>query len=72
MAGVHALLQAFTGARYDAVSRTLYVKPVISGDFCSFLSTATGFGTVGVKDGKPFLEVTWGTIPYQKIEYAPA
>ena len=68
----YALLQAFTGARYDAISKTLYVKPVIPGDFRSFLSTATGFGTVGVKDGKPFLEVTSGTIPYQKIEYTAA
>jgi hypothetical protein len=48
------------------------LKPVIRGDFRSFLSTATGFGTVGVKDGKPFLEVTSGTIPYQKIEYSAA
>jgi hypothetical protein len=43
-----------------------------SGNFRSFLSTATGFETVGVKDGNPFLEVTSGTIPYQKIEYAGA
>jgi hypothetical protein len=68
----YALLQAFSGARYDAVSKTLYLKPVIPGGFRSFLSTATGFGTVGVKDGKPFLEVTSGTIPYQKIEYTGA
>jgi uncharacterized protein (DUF608 family) len=68
----YALLQAFSGAHYDAVSKTLYLKPVIRGDFRAFLSTATGFGTVGVKDGKPFLEVTSGTIFYQKIEHAPA
>jgi len=68
----YALLQAFSGARYDAVSKTLYLKPVIAGDFRSFLSTATGFGTVGVKDGKPFLEVKSGTIPFQKIEYVSA
>jgi uncharacterized protein (DUF608 family) len=68
----YALLQAFSGARYDAVTRTLHIKPVVSGDFRSFLSTATGFGTVGVKDGKPFLEVASGTIPFQKIEYVSA
>jgi uncharacterized protein (DUF608 family) len=68
----YALLQAFSGARYDAVSKTLYLKPVIRGDFRSFLSTATGFGTVGVKDGKPFLEVRSGTIRFQKIEYISA
>jgi hypothetical protein len=68
----YALLQAFSGARYDAVSKTLYLKPAISGDFRSFLSTATGFGTVGVRDGKPFLEVVSGNIPYQTIEYVAA
>jgi hypothetical protein len=68
----YALLQAFSGARYDAVTSTLYLRPVVRGDFRSFLSTATGFGTVGVKDGKPFLEVASGTIPYQKIEYTAA
>lgn len=68
----YALLQALTGARYDAVSKTLYLKPVIPGDFRSFLSTATGFGTVGVKEGKPFLEVKMGTIPFEKIEFITA
>jgi len=68
----YALLQAFSGARYDAITKTLYLKPGIAGDFRSFLATATGFGTVGVKNGKPFVEVTWGIIPYQKIEYAHA
>jgi hypothetical protein len=68
----YALLQAFSGARYDALAKTLYLKPVIAGDFRSFLSTATGFGTVGVRDGKPFLEVKSGTIPYEKIEYSAA
>jgi uncharacterized protein (DUF608 family) len=65
----YALLQAFSGARYDAVSKTLYLKPVIRGDFRCFLSTATGFGTVGVRNGKPFLEVKSGNIAYEKIEY---
>ena len=68
----YALLQAFSGARYDAVSKTLYLKPVLSGDFRCFLSTATGFGTAGVKNGKPFLKVTSGSIPYEKIEYHAA
>ena len=40
----YALLQAMTGARYDAVEKTLYLAPRIGGDFRSFLSTATGFG----------------------------
>jgi uncharacterized protein (DUF608 family) len=66
----YALLQAFSGARFDAVDKVLYLKPVIKGDFRSFLSTATGYGTVGVKNGRPFVDVVSGEIPYTRIEYA--
>ena len=65
----YALLQAFTGARFDAVEKVLYLKPVIKGDFRCFLSTATGFGTVGVKNGQPFVEVVFGVIPFERIRY---
>ena len=68
----YALLQALSGARFDAVDKVLYLRPAIKGDFRSFLSTATGYGTVGVRDGRPFLEVASGTIPYSRIEYQPA
>jgi hypothetical protein len=68
----YALLQAFSGARYDAVEKILYLKPAIKGDFRCFLSTATGFGVVGVKSGKPFAEVVSGEIPYGEIRYANA
>jgi hypothetical protein len=33
-----------------------------AGDFRSFISTETGFGNVGLKNGKPFLEVAFGEI----------
>jgi uncharacterized protein (DUF608 family) len=65
----YALLQAFSGARFDAVENILYLRPAIKGDFRCFLSTATGFGTVGVKNGKPFVEVVSGQIPYREIRY---
>lgn len=65
----YALLQALSGARYDAIDRTLYLQPAIAGDFRAFLSTATGYGTVGVRGGKPFLEVRSGTIPVDAIRY---
>ena len=42
---------------------------VLPVDFRYFLSTATGYGTVGVREGKPFLEVKAGTIEVRKIEY---
>jgi uncharacterized protein (DUF608 family) len=68
----YALLQAFSGARFDAVERILYLRPAIKGNFRCFVSTATGFGTVGVKNGKPFVEVVSGQIPYREIKYTSA
>ena len=67
----YALLQAMSGARYDAVERALYLEPKIEGDFSSFLSTATGFGLVGVCGGKPFVDVTHGNIAIEKIHFRP-
>ena len=68
----YGLLQAFSGARYDAVEKTLHLEPVCKGDFRAFLSTATGFATVGVRKGKPFIQVASGTIQVQRIDYRPA
>ena len=65
----YGLLQGLSGARYDAVEKTLYLNPSIKGDFRCFLSTATGYGTVGVKRGKPFLEVKAGSIPVNEIKF---
>jgi hypothetical protein len=68
----YALLQGLSGARYDAVDRVLYLEPSVKGDFRSFLATATGYGTVGVKQGKPFLEVKAGTIDVKETKYKAA
>jgi len=65
----YALLGAYSGARYDAVEKTLYLDPPVKGDFRAFLCTATGYGTVGVKDGKPFCDVVSGEIPFEQIRY---
>jgi Glycosyl-hydrolase family 116, catalytic region/beta-glucosidase 2, glycosyl-hydrolase family 116 N-term len=67
----YGLIQGLTGVRYDAVDRVLHVEPRLRGDFRSFLSTATGYGTVGVRAGKPFLEVRSGTIAVTRIDYRP-
>ena len=67
----YALLQAFSGARFDAIEKILYLKPAIKGDFRCFL-TATGFGTVGIKNGKAIVEVVSGQIPYKEIKYTSA
>jgi uncharacterized protein (DUF608 family) len=65
----YGLLQGLTGIRYDAVEKTLYIQPKIKGNFRSFLSTATGYATVGIKKGKPFIDVKSGKIKIHKIEY---
>jgi hypothetical protein len=65
----YGLIQALSGVRYDAVERVLHVEPRLPGDFRSFLSTATGYGTVGVRSGKPFLEVRSGTIDVERVDY---
>jgi len=60
----YALLEALTGVRYDAVTKTLYVHSQI-GDFTSFLSTDTGFGNVTYKNGKASIKVGYGKIEVQ-------
>lgn len=58
----YALLEALTGVRYDAVEKTLYVHSRI-GDFTTFLSTATGFGNVTLKNGMASIHTVFGQIP---------
>jgi len=62
----YGMLQGLTGVWYDAVDKTLNIDSRI-GDFTSFISTATGFGNVGLKDGKPFLKVVYGKIEPVKV-----
>ena len=62
----YGCLQGLTGVRFDAVEKTLYIDSKI-GDFTSFLSTATGFGTVTLKLGKASVKKIYGDIPYKKI-----
>jgi len=64
----YGLLQALSGARYDAVEQVLYLDPKVKGDFRAFLCTAGGYGTVGVRKGKPFVKVAVGAIPVKRIE----
>jgi uncharacterized protein (DUF608 family) len=64
----YGLLQGMTGQSYDAVRRTLTLKPQMQGDWRAFLCTATGFGTVGMRNGRPFLDIKHGDIPLDRIE----
>ena len=62
----YGYLQALTGVRYDAVDKTLFIDSKV-GDFVSFLSTATGFGTVSLLQGKPAVKVAYGKIEVGKV-----
>jgi len=63
----YGLIQGLTGARYDAVDKTLYINSRVGDNFRSFLATATGFGTVGLKNGRPFVEVKMGRIKIDRV-----
>jgi hypothetical protein len=62
----YGYLEGLTGIRYDAVDKTLYIDSRV-GDFTCFLSTATGFGTVTLKLGKPSLKVFYGKISAEQV-----
>lgn len=62
----YSLIQALTGVRYDAVEKTLFIDSKIGNNFKSFLSTAFGYGTVGLENGKPFIKIAEGKIEIEK------
>jgi uncharacterized protein (DUF608 family) len=62
----YALMEALTGVRYDAVTKTLYVDSKL-GDFTGFLSTGTGFGDVIYRDGKVKVDITYGKVDIHHI-----
>ena len=63
----YALLQAFSGISYDAVTKTMTVSPKIKGDCSFFFATDSGWGTAGIKNGEPFCEVLEGKIEIKKF-----
>lgn len=63
----YSLMQALTGVRYDAVEQVMYIDSRI-GDFKSFISTETGFGSIGLENGQPFCTVYYGDIPIRKFD----
>ncbi|MHA4842541.1 GH116 family glycosyl hydrolase [Flavitalea antarctica] len=66
----YGYLQCLTGVRFDAVDKILYVDSKI-GDFKSFISTGTGFGTVTLAKGRVTVDVVYGKIPYSEIRIQP-
>ena len=68
----YALLQGLTGARYDAVEKVLHLRPRLRGDFRAFLAVAGGYGTVGVRAGRPFFQPVVGKPEVREIRYEAA
>jgi hypothetical protein len=64
----YALMQGLTGLFYDALDKTLYIHSRIGDNFQCFLSTETGYGLAGLRDGEPYLEVVYGTIEVERFE----
>ena len=63
----YGLLQGLTGLRYDAIDKTLYIDSKIGDNFRCFLSVESGFGTAGLKDGKPFVEMKSGELDVRQV-----
>ena len=53
--------------RYDVVDKILHFNSQIGDVFRSFISCETGFDTVGLKKGKPFVEMRLVDINTQEI-----
>jgi len=58
----YGLIQGLTGIRYDRLEKTLYLDSRIGNNFTAFISTETGYGLTGLKNGDPFLDVMEGDI----------
>jgi uncharacterized protein (DUF608 family) len=62
----YGMLQSLTGVRYDAVDKTLFIDSKV-GDFTSFISTETGFGNIGLRDGKPYVNIVSGNVDIENV-----
>lgn len=63
----YSYLQAYGGMRYDAVGKTLYLSSQNAQEFTLFLCTATGYGTVTLRNGAAEVHVAKGQIPVEHI-----
>lgn len=64
----YGLIQGWSGIRYDACDKTLYISPKVEGDYQSFLCTADGYGVAGIRDGAPFFESRSGEMRVDHIQ----
>ena len=67
----YALVPAFSGAQYNAVTQTMRLQPSIEGDFISFFAIGSAWGYIGVKNGAPFLDLIEGELAIENWDYIP-
>jgi uncharacterized protein (DUF608 family) len=64
----YALLQALSGFRYSAVSQTLWFGPKTSqGEFNTFFSAASGFGTIELQAGRLTIKMIEGSLTVKQL-----
>ena len=62
----YGMIQALTGVRYDAVTKTLYIDSQIGDCFTSFFSGHSGYGNVGLENGIPFVKMASGGLDVKR------
>ena len=63
----YALIEGYTGIRYDKINRTLYVKKDLPEGTKSFLCTGSGYGTVVINEKGVHVNTLSGEIYVEKI-----
>ena len=63
----YALIQAMTGARYDAFEKKLYVSRKNIPEYTTFICTASGYGNITVTGENADVRVVSGEIPINEI-----
>jgi hypothetical protein len=64
----YALLQALSGFRYSAVTKTLYLSPAAKhGKFRTFFCAASGFGVITLSKGKVMIKMIEGELAIVKL-----
>ena len=59
----YALLEAYTGVRYDAVTKTLYASSRNSRDYSVFFAAGSVYGIVTLRDSKLSFKAIRGHLP---------
>ncbi|MDA3959374.1 MAG: GH116 family glycosyl hydrolase [Planctomycetota bacterium] len=65
------LLAAWGGARYDAVTQTMHLRPTVAGDYQVPFVAGSVWGRVGVRDGQAWYEPVQGKLVIKAWAYTP-